>query len=721
MSFSASAKRLFAIGFLMAAGLTARGGGALPPTNAAHPKAGEWPSYGRDYREQRFSPLEEITTENVSELRLAWFYDFRVGRGVFGTPLMVDGILYATSAWSIVYALDAKTGKELWVFDPKADGVQASKSCCDVVNRGVAYLDGRVFDGVIDGRLIALDAKTGHLLWQTQTVDTSWPYTITGAPRAAKGMVFIGNSGSDLGVRGYASAYDARTGKLVWRFYTVPGDPSKGADGAASDSVMPMAAKTWNGKWWIQGGGGAVWDSITYDPELDRVYFGTGNGSPWNRQWRSPGGGDNLFIASIIAVDRATGRYVWHYQCVPGDTWDSDATESLILATLKIDGKDRRVLMQAPKNGFYYVIDRETGKLISAKNIVPMAKAEDTPPGQPISWAYGIDLKTGRPYENPGVRFENGSTSVVSAVGVRQWAPMAFNPVNGLAYLTVGDGGRAFKTDPNYEPKPFLRASGFAQVGFPAVGPPAAQNSGPRPAPPASRGAPGGLMAWNPVTQQEVWRVPYHSSAWGGVLTTAGSLVFEATGAPELNAFDALTGKKLWSFPIQASAQGGPISYEIDGEQYIAIETGNGGDAYLLGGPDKPAPNKGRVLVFKLGATAALPTLPESVPPFPPPPVINAGNEMLQRGGQLYNGYCGACHGFGAMSTRVLPDLRRSAMIQSADALQSIVLKGELAQEGMPNLGSALSPEDLEAIRAYIASRAAEAYRVQESHHSPDK
>lgn len=699
------------IACLAAAALT--GNAFSASADASDPSPGEWPSYGRDYAEQRFSPLKQISTANVSNLGLAWYYDFRVGRGVEGTPLMVNGVLYATSAWSIVYALDAKTGKELWVFDPKADRVQGAKSCCDVVNRGVAYEDGRIFVASIDGRLIGLEAKTGRLLWDTPTVDKSQPYVITSAPRAAKGMVFIGNSGADLGVRGYISAYDARTGKLVWRFYTVPGDPSKGPDGAASDNVMPMAAKTWHGRWWRQGGGGAVWESITYDPELDRIYFGTGNGAPWNRQVRSPGGGDNLFLASIVAVDRATGHYIWHYQCTPGDTWDSDAIESMVLATWKIDGKDRRVLMQAPKNGFFYVIDRDTGKLISAQNIVPMAKAVDTPPGQPIAWAYGVDVKTGRPIENPEARFENGTSAFVHPGngGIHNWEPMAFNPETRLVYMPIQDAPGGYKSDPDYEPKPFLRASGFAQTSGLLPPPPDTKaGSAPR------KGANGSLIAWSPVTQEEVWHVPFDFGGDGGVLTTAGGLVLEATGAPELIAYDALSGKKLWSFDIQAGSQGGPISYEIDGEQYIAIETGNGGTSYILGIPnipDKPAPEKGRVLVFRLGATAALPELPKSLPAFPTPPSIQASKETVQHGAQIYGGYCLGCHGIGGSNHRVVPDLRRSAAIQNADAFQSIVRKGLLEKNGMPNFGSVISQEEAEAIRAYVASLAAAAYRLQ--------
>jgi len=682
----------------------------------------DWPAYGRDAGEQRFSPLAKLTTANVANLGLAWSYDFRVGRGVEGTPLMVDGVLYVTSAWSIVYAVDARTGKELWVFDPEADRIQGAKSCCDVVSRGLAYDKGKIFVASIDGRLIALDAKTGAKLWDVATIDKETPLVITGAPRVANGLVVIGNSGADItlgpknGSRGYVSAYDADTGKLAWRFYTVPGDPSKGPEGAASDSVMPMAAKTWTGRWWENGGGGTVWDSITYDPELDRVYIGVGNGSPWNRQVRSPGGGDNLFLASIVALDRKTGHYIWHYQTSPGETWDHTATQSIILATAMIDGQSRRILMQAPKNGFFYVIDRDTGKLISAKNIVPMAKAADTPPGAPISWAYGVDLQTGRPLENPEARFENGATAFVHPVGngAHPWAPMAYDPHKGIAYFYVQDPASMFKSDPDYVPRRFIRASGFA----------AARGSVPAAAHAATgvsralKPDNGALLAWDVMGQREVWRSPYDWAGNGGALATAGELVFQATGDPLLVAYDARTGSKLWSYDIQASAQGGPISYELDGEQYIAVAAGNGGSGYLLAPPsipDKPAADVGRLLVFKLGGTAKLPPLPNALPPFPVPPEFSASAESITHGQQLYGAYCTGCHGINAVSRRVLPDLRKSAVMADANVFRSVVFEGLLEGNGMPKFGPYLSVQDVTDIRAFLADQGKKGYEQQQA------
>jgi quinohemoprotein ethanol dehydrogenase len=369
---------------------------------AADREPANWLTHGRTYSEQRFSPLVAIDVGTVGGLGLAWSYDLGMNRAAEATPIVVDGVMYVTSAWSIVHAIDAKTGTRRWVYDPNVSREIGARACCDVVNRGVAFAGGRVFVGVIDGRLVALDARTGAPLWTAATVDQSLPYTITGAPRVANGLVYIGNGGAELGVRGYVSAYDAQDGRLRWRFYTVPGDPAKGADGAASDPVMPRAAATWTGQWWSGGGGGTVWDAIVYDAEFDQVLIGVGNGSPWNRSVRSPGGGDNLFLASIVALDAKTGAYKWHYQTTPGETWDYTATQPIVLADLRIDGALRKVAMQAPKNGFFYVLDRATGQLISAEPFLDMRPAKDTPAGAPVAWAYAIDKVTGRPLENPG-------------------------------------------------------------------------------------------------------------------------------------------------------------------------------------------------------------------------------------------------------------------------------------------------------------------------------
>jgi quinohemoprotein ethanol dehydrogenase len=664
----------------------------------------DWPAYGRDHAEQRFSPAEAINTANVNKLGLGWSYAMRDGRGVEATPLMVNKTLYVTSAWSIVYALDAVTGKEIWVFDPKVDRSIGAKTCCDAVNRGVAYAGGKIFVAALDGRLIALDAKTGTRLWSTQTIDDpAGNYVITGAPRVAKGQVLIGNSGADLGVRGYMGAYDAETGKLAWRFYTVPGDPAKGPDHAASDSIMAQATKTWTGKYWAEGGGGTVWDTISYDEELDRIYIGVGNGSPWNRQIRSPGGGDNWFLASIIALDRKTGHYLWHYQATPGDTWDATATQSMILTNLMIDGMQHRVLMQAPKNGFFYVIDRDSGKLISAKNIVPMAKTADTPQGAPISWAYGIDMTTGRPLENPEARYLDGKTIMVhpTGMGAHSWQPMAFSPQTGLAYIPVQDFASSFTHDPDYKPQPYTRASGLKSGG--AI----PQDAQLRASIPKRLGA--RLVAWNPVTQQEAWRVPHDYAGNGGVLATAGGLVFQSAARGFFSAYDARTGKPLWRFDAQATAQGGPISYRIRGTQYIAIAVGNGGSAWLAGGmatAQKKGPPTGRVLVFKLGGKAHYSRVATAPDPVPEPPAIAASPQIIAAGAKSYANYCAGCHGFGAISGQVTPDLRRSAALQDGETFRMIVQDGALRANGMPGFGAVIDKQEVEAIRAYVADEA---------------
>jgi quinohemoprotein ethanol dehydrogenase len=664
-----------------------------------------WESYGRDSAEQRFSPMDEINTATVRQLGLAAIYDMRDGRGVEATPLEVDGTLYVTSAWSIVYALDAVTGKERWVFDPEVDRTVGAKACCDAVNRGVAYADGKLFVAALDGRLMAVNAKSGKQIWSTQTIDDpNSNYVITGAPRVAKGLVFIGNSGADLGVRGYMGAYDAATGKQVWRFYTVPGDPAKGRDGAASDSIMAEAAKTWNGKFWAQGGGGTVWDSITYDAELDRIYIGVGNGSPWNQQIRSPGGGDNWFLASIVALDRKTGRYIWHYQTTPGDTWDSTATASMILADIAVGGKSHRVLMQAPKNGFFYVIDRDTGKLLSAKNIVPMAKTADTPKGAPISWAYSVDIKTGRPLENPEARYLDGKPVLVhpTGMGAHTWQPMAYSPQTGLAYIPAQDFAASFTHDPNYKPTANARASGLMVSG--AIPKDAKLRAGF-----ASR-VNARLIAWSPVTQTEAWSVPHDYAGNGGLLVTAGGLVFQSAATGIFSAYDAVTGQRLWRFDAQATAQGGPISYRIDGVQYIAIAIGNGGSHWLAGGltsPQKKGPPTGRVLIFKMGGRLPYAKVDTSLGEVPIFPDIAYAREMIDRGARKYATFCAACHGFGAISGQVTPDLRRSPAIMSGSPdFHAIVKQGALLQSGMPKFGDELPDADVEAIHAFIIDEA---------------
>lgn len=677
---------------------------------AADREPGNWLTHGRTYSEQRFSPLQQINAETIGDLGLAFSYELKSDRGASATPIVVDGVMYVTSAWSIVHAIDAATGAEKWVWDPEVDRSVGAKACCDVVNRGVAVYGGKLFVGVLDGRLVALDADTGQPVWSTVTVDQSQPYTITGAPRAANGLVYIGNGGGEYGVRGYVSAYDADTGDLVWRFYTVPGDPAKGPDGAASDPVMAKAAETWNGQWWTLGGGGTVWDAIVYDPDFDQLIIGVGNGSPWNQQVRSPGGGDNLFLSSILALDAKTGAYKWHYQTTPGDTWDYTATQHIMLADLTIDGRKRKVAMQAPKNGFFYVVDRADGTLISAKPIVAMAPEAQTPAGAPISWSTGEIDQNGRPIENPSARYQ-AATAIVhpSSYGAHNWHPMAFSPQTGLVYIPVQELFQDWTTDPAYVARPGRWNTGTVHAPLPAdeAVRDAVRNS-----------LKGYLLAWDPVNQREAWRAPLRGPWNGGALATAGGLVFQGTVDGRFVAYDARTGKELWSFDNQAATLAGPISYEVNGEQHIAVLAGYGSVFFLAGGfaaPEPGRPINGRVYVFKAGGKAPAPEIPLARLETPRPPAIRVNAATLARGEQVYGQFCAVCHGVSAISGGVLPDLRRAGSLQDAATWRSIVVDGALDARGMPKLGDWVSPADAEAIRAYVAREAEGLWRREQA------
>ncbi|MFZ2869229.1 PQQ-dependent dehydrogenase, methanol/ethanol family, partial [Zavarzinia sp.] len=578
----------------------AQGGGAATVDGAriiaADKEPGNWLSTGRTYAEQRYSPLNAITTDNVKQLGLAWSYETGGNRGHHATPIVIDGTMYVTAPWSIVTALDARTGKALWTYDPEVPREWGKFACCDVVNRGVAVWEGKVIFGTLDARLVAVDAATGKKAWEIDTKEGPWPYTITGAPRVVKGKVIIGNGGAEYGVRGYVTAYDAATGKQLWRFYTVPGDPAKPFE----NPELAEAVKTWTGEWWKMGGGGSVWDSMAFDPELNTLYVGTGNGSPWARHLRSPGGGDNLFLSSILAIDPDTGRLKWHYQTTPGDTWDYTATQHMILAELTIDGKPRKVIMQAPKNGFFYVLDRETGQLISAKNYVT------------VTWASGIDMATGRPIENPDARWADKPAVVMpSPIGGHNWQPMAFNPDTGLVYIPTQEIPGLYAPDGKfaYNRKQWNTGTDNAPIADvdPAI-------------------VSGALIAWDPVNQKEVWRAKLWGPWNGGVLTTAGNLVFQGTSDGKFNAYDARTGERLWTSPTQTGVQAAPVTFTVDGEQYVSVVVGYGGAYALAYGRAAKAldiPVVGRVLTYRIGGAAQLPK-PDLSAAVPPPPANTA-------------------------------------------------------------------------------------------------
>jgi quinohemoprotein ethanol dehydrogenase len=650
----------------------------------ADSEPGNWLAHGRTFDEQRHSPLDQINTDNVGNLELAWYVDLDTNRGPEATPIVVDGVLYSTSAWSKVQAVDAKTGQLLWQYDPQVPGIWDVRACCGVQNRGAAIWQGRVYSATLDGRLISLDAETGELFWEVLTTDQEQSYTITGAPRIIGDKIIIGNGGAEYGVRGYVTAYDLESGEQAWRFYTVPGNPADGFE----DEIQEMAAETWTGEWWTQGGGGTAWDSFAYDPELNLVYVGTGNGSPWVRSIRSPDGGDNLFLASIIALDADTGDYKWHYQTTPGDTWDYTAVQHMILADLVIDGEDRKVLMQVPKNGFFYVLDRATGELISAENILP------------VNWATHIDMETGRPVETIDARYDEtlaAKKMVPGPGGVHNWQPMAYNPDTGLVYIPAKQQPSVYKLDENYEPRPI-----GTNLGINFWDPPGEIIDLPAEFQPEFQGM---LLAWDPVAQEEVWRSGHPLFENGGLLSTAGNLVFQGTANDELIAYNATTGERLWSADTQTGVLAPPMTFSVDGEQYIAVVAGWGAVyANLLGvvmNSDGERRNISRILAYKIGGDAELPPRP-ALPDAPPPPPVFGSEALIGAGSSLFNRNCALCHGFAAISGGALPDVRRSAFISSQEAFDSVVLEGALLDKGMPSWAQVVSGEDSEAIRAFI-------------------
>lgn len=648
---------------------------------------GNWLTHGRTYSEQRFSPLDDISSDNVDGLGLAWSYPLGLYRGIEATPLVIDGVMYTTGAWSVVFALDAATGKLLWKYDPKVPKAKGVDACCDVVNRGVAAWGDKVFVGTLDGRLVALSRDSGEVVWSVQTFDSELAYTITGAPRVIKGRVLIGSGGGEYDVRGFISAYDADSGALDWRFYTVPGNPADGQESPA----LEMAEETWNGEWWQMGGGGTVWDSMAYDPELDLLYIGVGNGAPWNRRIRSPGGGDNLFLSSIVALKPDSGEYVWHYQTTPGETWDFTATQPIMLADLSIDGEARKVLMQAPKNGFFYVIDRVTGEFISANNYVP------------INWATHVDPESGRPVETEDARYpgEEGAQIYPSPFGAHNWHPWSYNPATGLVYLPAQEIFHIYRDEPDgfeYKPGQFNTGVDFTTLHLP---------SDKEDLQDILDGIRGHLSAWDPVTQKEVWRVQYDRPWNGGTLSTAGNLVFQGTSDRRFAAYAADSGELLWEHQADTGIVAGPVTYAVNGEQYIAVMSGWGSLVQLMGGvfmTPEVAPIEGRVLVYKLGGKASLSVAKPGTRAVAPPPSV-ASEEEIARGKKRYYEQCVGCHGVSVISGGGTPDLRYSSLLNSDD-WYAVVLDGVLEKNGMISFRDRLSKEDITAIRSFVIDKA---------------
>jgi quinohemoprotein ethanol dehydrogenase len=663
----------------------------------------DWAFPAQSYGEARHSPLTKINDKNVGELGIAWFADMPDARGHESTPVEVDGTLIVTGPWSKVFAYEAKSGKPLWQFDPQVDKARGVKACCDVVNRGVAFWKGKVFVGTIDGRLIALDAKTGEEIWSAQTLDRKSNGIITGFPRVVKDLVIIGNGGAEFGMRGYVTAYHADTGKQAWRFYTTPnakGEP----DNAASDKVFAeVANKTWSqtpkkGDWRESGGGGTVWDAIVYDHELDQLYLGVGNGNPWNHGIRSNGEGDNLFLSSIVALKPETGEYLWHYQETPAETWDYTATQPIILADEKRDGKTMKVLYHAPKNGFFFTLDRSNGKLLGAN---PFIKG--------ITWSTGYDLASGRPIENPAARYEKTGQLYManpSALGAHNWHPMSFNPKTGLVYIPAQQimGAYLPPVAPNEQER---KSMGFNTGGaMVAADVPDDLNM----VKAVQAATTGQLVAFNPFTGKAQWTVDYPAPWNGGTMTTAGNLVFQGDALGKFHAYAADSGKRLYSLDVQSGVLTGASTYLVDGEQYVAFMTSKGGAFPLVSGyvsgASQEVPNIPRLIVLKLGGKGTLPPLPPAEPWVWDPPALIGSPEIIAAGTSNYQRYCLVCHGPGAVGTGVLPDLRKSGTIADGATFKSIVYDGVLAKSGMASFKPVLTPEEVESIRAYLISRA---------------
>ncbi|MEH3105778.1 MAG: PQQ-dependent dehydrogenase, methanol/ethanol family [Sphingomonas fennica] len=664
-------------------------GNQVDAPRLAAPSAGDWLADGRTYDAQRFSPLTRIDAGNVATLGLAWFADLDTYRGVEATPLYADGVLYNVSAWNIATAYDARTGKPLWTFDPQVPREWGRYACCEPVARGLALWRDKAIIATLDGRLIGLDRRTGKPVWSVQTTPKDMPYSITGAPRVFDGQVVVGNSGGDFGVRGFVSAYDADTGAKRWKFFLAPGDPAKGADGEASDPVMAMAAKTWDGEYWRLGGGANPWDAIAYDPANKLVFVGTGNGSPLSWKHRSNGKGDNLFVCSIVALHADTGAYAWHYQMVPGEDWDYTCTSSIIQAELPIGGKPTPVLMQAPKNGFFYVLDRRTGKFLSAGKIAP------------VNWASHIDPKTGRPAVNPAAHYGTDPVLVMPGPGgAHNWFPMAFSPKTRLAYLPTYESGLPYAYDPNWKSQPFRSNAGWGGYTGEAL---KKRQALQKQADAMERAY---LTAWDPVAQKAAWRVPLPRHGNGGVLVTASDLVFEGTTRQTFAAFAARTGKLLWEMPVQSAPVSGPISYAVDGVQYVAVNAGWGGGAAQVergAGTEMPrAP--ARLLVFRLGGTVKLPPM-KAADPVPPPPPLRASEAQVKEGAALYAQTCAVCHGQNALGG--VKDLRRMTPETHAQ-FDAIVLGGARKDLGMASFADILTKPQADAIHAYLIARANE-------------
>jgi quinohemoprotein ethanol dehydrogenase len=656
----------------------------VAPSGAASPArlvgaGNDWSSHGGGADESGYSRLDRIKASNIGKLGLIWSLDLPGESTLEATPLAINDVLYFTGSYGAVYAVEAGKGRLLWKYDPQTWKFNPAKMhLIFPANRGVAYADGRIFSAALDGRLFSLDAKTGKLLWSVETTTRESAQAITGAPRAFNGKVIIGQAGADFGVRGYVTAYEAATGRELWRFYTTPGSPEENR----GDPAMERAAASWTGEYWKSGTGGGVWDNITFDRELNRIYLGTGNAAPYDPVLRSPGGGDNLYTASIVALDADTGKYAWHYQVNPRDSWDFDCTQRMTLADLVIDGEARKVLMQAPKNGFFYVLDRRSGKLISAGKT-----------GK-VTWADHIDIATGRPAEEKNIRYESGEATIrPGPLGAHSWQDMSFSPRTGLVYIPYMQTGSHFsKSAPR---------AGEVSVGGLSI-------TAVKEDPEDGKGA---LLAWDPIRQASRWKVPLDTIWNGGTLATAGDVVFQGAADGYFAAYDAGSGQRLWRFNAGLGIIAAPISYMVQGRQQVSVLVGYGGSAALgskfmhVGWKYGAQPRL--VLTFALDGKAVLPA---SAPPdmgvkAVDNPELDIRESDVEAGRKLF-GACALCHGRDLVAAGApAPDLRESQVALDPDSFWAVVHDGALMSRGMPRF-EALTREQVTQIYSYIRAGA---------------
>ena len=641
---------------------------------------------GNDY-EQHYSDLDQINVDSVGKLGLKWYADMPTRDGLVGTPMVENGAVFQSGGMGKAWAHDIRTGKQLWEFDAQVQfPMPIVASWGTRVSRGVTLWGDNVLKASGDCRLFALDQKTGGKRWENQVCDVAEYKATPGAPRVGDGKVFIGTANSDFGIgRGYVDAYDIANGKRLWRFYTMPGDPAKGFE----DKAMEMASKTWGEEYWNKVGGNSTWDGITYDPRTKLVLIGVDGPSPVDPTLRGKGAGDELFSNALVAVRADTGEYVWHYSTTPGDGWNFSATQPVVLADLTINGVKTPVVMLAPKNGFFYVFDARTGKLVN-----------EPKPIVPVNWASGIDMKTGRPIRRPDADYWNkgkaGAIIMPSVLGAHNWMPMSFSPKTGLVYIPVMDAPSWLYSDP---------ANLVAQSG-------ADQYWGLK-----NGHWKGSLLAWDPIRQEKRWEVTTGRPYQGGTLVTAGGVVFQGHTDGRFVAYDAATGKELWAYDSGSAILGAPSTVMVDGEQVVVVPVGSGTTSALGFAPllaDGATSGPARLLAFSVGGKAEMPVEKPRPVPLPKPSEPRPAAALAAAGQIVWNSNgCEICHGvqvIGGIGS--VPDLRRISPARLA-IFSEIIRGGVLKANGMPVFADSIKEEDLPALKAYIMQEAWRGYDAE--------